>query len=185
MDFVRALRARRDVLAAAETLCASDVHKAADAVCTALSAHNKILTIGNGGSAAISQHFAAELVVRFVRARRAYPALALTADSTILTAAGNAFGYPTVFRRQIEAYAFPGDVVCAFSTSGSSPNVVTALETARDLRCVTVGFTGSAGVGLAPLCNVLCVVPSSVTAIIQEVHDMMVHFICEQVDGLS
>ena len=142
----------------------------------------KVLTFGNGGSAADAQHFAAELVGRYVRDRSAWPAIALTTDSSIVTAVANDFGFDSVFRRQVEALGRPGDVAVGISTSGRSPNVVQALRRARELRLVTVGLTGQGGGELAGLVDHLIDVPSVATPRVQEVHGLVVHVLCQIVE---
>lgn len=147
-----------------------------------LEAGNKVLFFGNGGSAADSQHIAAELVSKFRRVRPAMAAIALTTDTSILTSIGNDFGYDYLFARQIEALGQPGDVAFGISTSGNSPNVLRALEAARDRQMVTVGFTGKSG-GLLNDCVDICFnVPSDSTPRIQEVHITAAHIICELVE---
>ncbi|MCA1944043.1 MAG: D-sedoheptulose 7-phosphate isomerase [Desulfovibrio sp.] len=142
----------------------------------------KILLCGNGGSAADAQHLAAEWVNRYQMERPPLPALALTTDTSILTAIGNDYGYELVFKKQVQALAGPGDALLAFSTSGNSANVVHALKAAREKRCLTVGFSGESGGEMAPLCDYLVAVPSTVTALIQEVHIAVGHCLCRLVD---
>jgi D-sedoheptulose 7-phosphate isomerase len=143
---------------------------------------NKILLAGNGGSAADSQHLAAELVSRFAYDRPGLPAFALTTDTSVLTAVGNDYGYERVFARQVEAVGTKGDVFIGISTSGQSPNVLRALEAARRMGLVTVGLTGAGGAQMAPLCDHLLRVPSGETPRIQEGHIAMGHAICEIVE---
>jgi D-sedoheptulose 7-phosphate isomerase len=149
-----------------------------------LRAGGKILACGNGGSAADAQHLAAELVGRFREERRALPAIALTADTALLTALGNDYGYERVFARQVEALAQRGDVLMAFSTSGNSPNVLQAAQTARRLGCSVIAFTGAGGGKLAGHADVLLKAPSSTVARIQEVHTLCIHVLCESLDAL-
>ncbi|HXV75986.1 MAG TPA: D-sedoheptulose 7-phosphate isomerase [Candidatus Polarisedimenticolaceae bacterium] len=144
----------------------------------ALDHGNKLLFFGNGGSAADAQHFAAELVVRYRADRPALAAIALTTDSSALTACANDLGYEQVFARQIEALGRPGDVAIGSSTSGRSPNVALAFRTARRLGLETVALTGGDGGELVPLVDVALVVPSDVTARIQEVHLLLGHTLC-------
>jgi D-sedoheptulose 7-phosphate isomerase len=148
----------------------------------AIRAGGKILFLGNGGSAADAQHLAAELVVRFQADRPAIAALALTTDTSLLTAAGNDLGYETIFARQIEALARPEDVVIGISTSGESENVVRALAEARRIGAATVAFTGRGGGRLADLSDVLIAVPSDVTARTQEMHILLGHVLCEALE---
>jgi D-sedoheptulose 7-phosphate isomerase len=149
-----------------------------------LHAGGKILACGNGGSAADAQHVVAELVGRFREERRALPAIALTADSAILTAVGNDYGYERVFARQVEALARAGDVLLAISTSGNSANVLHAAQTARTLGCTVIAFTGAGGGALAGHADLLIKAPSTVVARIQEMHTLCIHAICESLDAL-
>jgi len=155
---------------------------AADALLTALGAGRKVLVCGNGGSAADAQHVAAELVGRFVRERRAFPALALTTDTSILTAIGNDYGFERVFARQVEAHGQAGDVLVAISTSGGSANVLAAVETARSRGLVTIGLTGRDGGALGRAVDVHLNVPSPSTARVQEVHITTLHVLCDLVE---
>lgn len=147
-----------------------------------LRAGGKILLCGNGGSAADAQHVAAEIVGRYVRERRGWPAIALTTDASILTALGNDYGYESIFRRQVEALAKPGDVVVGISTSGASPNVVAALEEARRIGAYTVAFTGEGGGKIADIADLSLSAPSKKTANIQEAHIVCWHIICDLIE---
>ena len=138
----------------------------------------KVLLAGNGGSAADAQHIAAELVSRFTLDRPALPAMALTTDSSILTAISNDYGYDSLFSRQLEAIAKPGDVFIAISTSGNSPNIVRALKTANDIGVVAVGLTGATGGEMADLCRYCVNIPSTDTPRIQEGHITIGHILC-------
>lgn len=160
------------------------LERTAAAMHACLCAGGKILACGNGGSAADAQHLAAELVGRFREERRALAAIALTADTALLTALGNDYGYERVFARQVEGLAQRGDVLMAFSTSGNSPNVVQAAQTARRLGCTVVGFTGARGGELAGHADVLLKAPSNTVARIQEVHTLCIHVLCESLDAL-
>jgi D-sedoheptulose 7-phosphate isomerase len=142
----------------------------------------KILVCGNGGSAADAQHFAAELSGRYVKERRALAGLALTTDTSALTAIGNDYGYDQVFSRQVEALGRPGDLLVGISTSGNSPNVILAVEAAKSLGMRTLGLLGRDGGRLKDLVDDALVVPSTVTARIQEIHLMSYHFWCEALD---
>ena len=142
----------------------------------------RVLAFGNGGSAADAQHLAGELVGRFRRDRAALSAIALTTDSSVVTAIGNDMGYESVFRRQVEAHGRPGDVAVGITTSGRSPNVVQALQLARERQLVTVGLTGGGGGRLAGAVDYLIEVPHAETARIQEVHVMVVHVLCQIVE---
>lgn len=152
--------------------------RAALATADALKAGRKLLIAGNGGSAADAQHLAAEFVSRLCQDRPAMRALALTTDTSALTAIGNDYGYECVFARQLEAVALPGDSFMAISTSGNSPNILRALETARRLGLVTIGLTGRSGGKMAPLCEHCLRVPSEVTMHIQEAHLALEHIFC-------
>ena len=145
---------------------------------TAASAGGKIIFFGNGGSAADAQHLATELTVRYKADRRPIAALALTTDSSALTAIGNDFGFDDLFSRQVEALARPGDVVIGISTSGNSENVIRALTAARDLGAVAAGLGGRDGGRMAGLADPLLVIPSDDTARIQEMHILLGHMLC-------
>jgi D-sedoheptulose 7-phosphate isomerase len=152
---------------------------AADAVRRALAAGGKLLIAGNGGSAADAQHIAAELVGRYKRERAAMPAIALTTDTSALTAIGNDYGFEAIFARQVEALGRPGDVLMAISTSGRSPNILRALEAARDGKLVRIGLTGEKGGELSRLCDITVAAPSSETALVQQLHIAAGHAICD------
>lgn len=156
---------------------------AARLVAEALRRGNKVMFCGNGGSAADSQHLAAELVGRYRRNRPGLAALALTVDTSALTAIGNDFGFEEVFSRQVEALGQPGDVLVAISTSGRSPNVLRAVDAARALGLKTVGLVGRDGGQLAGLVDLALVVPSEDTARIQECHITLGHILCDLVEG--
>ena len=143
---------------------------------------NKILLCGNGGSAADAQHIAAELIGRFIVTRPGLPAIALTTDTSILTAISNDFGYDEVFARQVQALGRPGDLLVGISTSGNSPGIVRAFKMAQAQKMKTVGFTGEGGGKLAGMADLLFAVPSRVTARVQEVHIMAGHILCDWVD---
>lgn len=143
---------------------------------------NKLLVMGNGGSAADAQHLAAELVGRFRLERKGLPAVALTTDSSILTAVGNDYGFDTVFRRQVEALALPGDVVFGISTSGSSGNVAAAMGLARELGCATVGLLGKDGGSIRGMVDLDLTVPANDTPRIQEAHITIIHILCDLVE---
>jgi D-sedoheptulose 7-phosphate isomerase len=143
---------------------------------------NKVLVMGNGGSAADAQHLAAELVGRFLHDRPSLPAIALTTDTSILTAVGNDYGYDAVFSRQVEGLAKVGDVAVGISTSGNSRNVLTAMEQAKALGCRTVSLGGGDGGALAGLTDHALVVPSRSTPRIQEGHILIIHTLCDLVE---
>lgn len=150
---------------------------------TCLHSGGKVLWMGNGGSAADSQHLAAELVGRFQIERRGLASLALTTDTSILTAVGNDYGYDTIFERQIEALCREGDVVVGLSTSGNSPNVLAGLRRARELGAVTLGLTGGTGGAMTDLCDHCLVVRVGNTARVQECHILVGHMLCEKIDA--
>jgi D-sedoheptulose 7-phosphate isomerase len=156
--------------------------KIADVIAAGLRAGNKLLIAGNGGSAADAQHIAAEIVGRYKKDRPAYAAIALTTDTSALTAIGNDYGFEHVFSRQIEGLGRRGDVLLALTTSGRSPNILAALKTARQQGLITIGFTGAKGVGLAASCDHLLVAPSDDTAVIQQIHMAFAHGICEVIE---
>lgn len=156
---------------------------AAALIVSALGAGGKVMFCGNGGSAADAQHLAAELVGRYRYDRRPLAALALTVDTSALTAIGNDYGFNLVFARQLRGIARPGDVLFGISTSGRSPNVIEGLRIARDLGVRTIGLTGAGGADMAPLCDVLISVPSSETNHIQEMHIAVGHMICGIVES--
>jgi D-sedoheptulose 7-phosphate isomerase len=144
--------------------------------------HGKLLVCGNGGSAADSQHLVAEFVSRLTVDRPALPAIALTTDTSILTAIGNDFSYENVFERQVEALGKPGDVLLAISTSGNSHNCVKALRLARDIGLHTIAFTGNQGGAMAEIAEVNIIIPSSATMNIQEAQLMLEHIFCMVVE---
>lgn len=146
-------------------------------------AGNKVLICGNGGSAADAQHIATEFVGRYETERRALPAIALTTDTSALTALANDYDFERIFARQVEALASEGDVLIAISTSGNSRNVIAAVMKAREIGCKVVGMTGAAGKKLASLCDACIMVPSTRTARIQEAHITVAHIWCEMVDN--
>jgi D-sedoheptulose 7-phosphate isomerase len=154
----------------------------ATAMIEALRSGNKILLIGNGGSAADAQHIAAEIIGRYKQDRPAFAAVALTTDTSALTAIANDYGFEQVFARQVEGVGKRGDVLLAFSTSGRSPNILAALRTARARGLVTIGFTGSKGETLGALCDHLLVSPSDDTPIVQQVHLAVAHGICDEIE---
>jgi D-sedoheptulose 7-phosphate isomerase len=142
----------------------------------------RILVCGNGGSAADAQHLAAELSGRYVKERRALAGIALTTDTSAITAIGNDYGFDQIFSRQVEALGRPGDLLVAISTSGNSPNVLQAVKAAKDLGMRTLGLLGRDGGKLKTLVDDPLVVPCAVTARVQEIHQMTYHFWCEIID---
>jgi D-sedoheptulose 7-phosphate isomerase len=159
------------------------VVQAAEAVCRAFAEGGKVLTFGNGGSAADAQHLAAELVGRFEQRRAAFAAVALTADSSVLTSVANDETFERIFARQVEGLGRPGDVAFAISTSGASPNVVAALESARKRRLRTVAMTGGTGGPAGALAEIHINVPDPSAARVQEVHRTLIHAICRIVES--
>jgi len=154
----------------------------AAAIVSALRSGNKILLIGNGGSAADAQHIAAEIIGRYKQDRPAYAAMALTTDTSALTAIANDYGFEQVFARQVEGLGARGDVLLALSTSGRSPNILAALRSARERGLVTIGFTGSKGEALGALCDHLFVSPSDDTPVVQQIHLSVAHGICDAIE---
>jgi D-sedoheptulose 7-phosphate isomerase len=171
------------VAEATRDVCLPPFERAVQLITDALTAGNKVLFFGNGGSAADAQHLAAELAVRFVMNRRALAALALTTDSSILTACGNDLGFEFLFSRQIEALGRARDVAVAFSTSGNSPNVLEGIRQARRSGLSTVSFTGRTGGKLAAEADVLIAIPSDNTARIQEMHIVLGHLLCQEIES--
>ena len=169
---------------AAEDRALQDAIRAiAAAITEAFRAGNKVLIAGNGGSAADAQHIAGEFLSRLNFDRHPLPAIALTADSSVLTAVGNDYGFDRTFERQVRGLGKPGDVFIAISTSGRSPNVVAALEAARATGLTTVGFTGMAANGtMQPLCDLCLAAPSGETPLIQQIHIVAAHAICGLVE---
>jgi D-sedoheptulose 7-phosphate isomerase len=156
--------------------------KIAAAIIAALRSGNKLLIIGNGGSAADAQHIAAEIIGRYKQDRPAYAAIALTTDTSSLTAIANDYGFEQVFARQLEGLGQRGDVLLALSTSGRSPNILAALRTARERGLVTIGFTGAKGQALGTLCDHLLVSPSDDTPVVQQIHLTVAHGICDEIE---
>ena len=158
------------------------IAEAGERIVETLKRGNKILLCGNGGSAADAQHIAAELTGRYKTERRGLPAVALTTDTSALTAIGNDYGYDRVFERQTEALAREGDLLIGISTSGNSANVLLALQKAREVGCFTLGFSGREGGQMNAVCDLNLVIPSEDTPRIQEMHIMIGHLLCSMVD---
>jgi D-sedoheptulose 7-phosphate isomerase len=167
----------------ADTVLLERVEAAALSCINCLKNGNKILLAGNGGSAADAQHIAGEFVSRFEFDRQGLPAIALTTDSSILTAIGNDYGYEKLFARQVQAHGQKGDVFIAYSTSGKSPNIITALHEANSRGLVCIGLTGSCGDSMKQLCDHYLDVPSIETPKIQEAHAILGHIICGLVES--
>jgi D-sedoheptulose 7-phosphate isomerase len=162
----------------------SYIYTACVIITDVLAKGNKVLLCGNGGSAADAQHIAAELTGRYKSERRGLAGIALTTDTSALTAIGNDYGYDRVFDRQVEALAREGDLLIGISTSGNSKNVNNALKKAKELGCRTIGFSGRDGGGMSNLCDVNIVVPSDNTPRIQEMHILIGHILCQAVDDV-
>lgn len=161
----------------------AEIQQLATLVVKTLKTGNKILLMGNGGSAADAQHIAAEIVGRFTTERRGLPAIALTTDTSILTSIGNDYGYDNIFSRQVEALASAEDLVIGISTSGNSKNVLQALTAAASLGCQTAALLGKGGGEIKNVVNLSLIVPSSNTARIQEAHILIGHILCQVVDS--
>ena len=179
----RSLREHLEAIQALLQTRIVEIESSGEMICAALRQGHKVLLCGNGGSAADAQHIAAELVGRYEVHRRAWPSIALTTDTSALTALSNDFGYEEVFARQVQALGSEGDVLIALSTSGTSPNVIKAAEAARRLKCRTIALTGGTGEPLASLCDISVSVPSQRTSRIQEAHITIGHLWCEMVDA--
>jgi len=160
-----------------------DLLKASQLAIDTLKAGNKILLFGNGGSAADAQHIAAELSGRYKSERKGLPGIALTSDTSALTAIGNDFGYDRVFDRQVESHANKGDLLLGISTSGNSKNVINAFKIGKELGCNTLGFSGREGGSMNEWCDINLVVPSNDTPRIQEMHILFGHTICQLIDN--
>jgi len=178
----KSLAAHREVLDKVETEMQGAIEAAGRLMLQTLQNGNKILLCGNGGSAADAQHIAAELTGRFLKERRGLPAVALTTDTSALTAIGNDYGFERIFERQVEALAVEGDLLVGISTSGNSANALRALELANDLGCMTLGLSGRDGGAMNDLCDLNLVVPAQETARIQEMHILIGHLLCAMVD---
>jgi phosphoheptose isomerase len=174
-DSVRTLESLKDL--------EPQVSRAADLIGECFRTANKLLLCGNGGSAADASHFATELVVRFAKDRRALPAICLTSDSGILTAAGNDYGFDKIFARQVAALGQPGDVLICFTTSGNSKNVVRALEEAKARKLKTIAFLGRDGGSTIGMSDIDLLVKDDSTARIQEAHQLLIHVLCEIIEA--
>jgi D-sedoheptulose 7-phosphate isomerase len=179
-DFDELLGDRRGILDAPHYR--AQCESIADAIVKALRRGNKVLWMGNGGSAAEAQHMAAELSGRFLRERPGLASEALSVNSSAVTAIANDYGYDHVFRRQVEAFAVAGDVVIGLTTSGSSRNIVLALEEAKRRDALTVAFTGNGGGEVARIADLVLLGPHGYSAIVQEVHQTMAHIVCDLVE---
>lgn len=176
------LQANRAVMELIERDLAPKIAEMSVALVDTFRHGGKLLVMGNGGSAADSQHFAAEIVSRFRMERPGLPAIALSTDTSILTAIGNDYGFDVVFRRQVEALALPCDTVVGISTSGNSANVKRGLELAREKGCRTIALLGRDGGSISSICDLALIVPSDDTPRIQEGHIAIIHIVCDLVE---
>jgi len=181
--FRQCLQEHAALLAEVESSCAGTLDRLATLCVGALRNGGKILFFGNGGSAADAQHLAAELTIRFVANRPALAAIALACDAPALTACANDFGFESIFSRQIEALGRAGDVAIGLSTSGNSPNIVLALETARRSGITAAAFTGKTGGKLREIADPILLIPSVSTARIQEMHGLLGHILCSEIEN--
>ncbi len=165
-----------------ETDYADKMMEAAECIIHAMQTGHKVLIAGNGGSAADAQHMAAELVVRFEKDREGFPAMALTTDSSILSAGGNDYGFDAVYERQIQALGFEGDIFVAISTSGNSENIIRAVRMAGNRKMKVIGMTGDTGGRMKQFCDIMLCVPHDRTARIQEIHEHTIHTLCQLVE---
>jgi D-sedoheptulose 7-phosphate isomerase len=178
----RSIQEHLEVFSKLLSQCGGDIERTGSMIAAAISEGRKLLLCGNGGSAADAQHIAAELIGRFESERIALPAIALTTDTSALTAIGNDYGFERLYARQVEGLAREGDVLVCISTSGNSPNIIAAAMKARELGCRTIALTGAGGKKLASVCDEAVLVPSLRTARIQEAHIAIGHIWCEIVD---
>ena len=179
IDKIRAIWEEHIQVASVLLKLTKGVSEAVDTIYSSLAVGGQLLIAGNGGSAADAQHIAAELTGRFRRERRPIRAMALHVNTSALTAIGNDYGYDYVFARELTAHAWPGDVLVAISTSGNSPNILRAIEAARECEVVVIGLTGQSGGKMRAKCDLCLCVPSDSTARIQEMHITIGHTICE------
>jgi len=179
IDRIKAIWSEHLEVARTLPTLAADVSSAVDLIYSSLASGGQLLVAGNGGSAADAQHIAAELTGRFFLERRPFRALALHANTSSLTAVGNDYGYDQIFARELTAHARPGDVLLAISTSGNSPNILRAIEAARQNKVAVIGLTGEAGGQMRAACDLCLRVPTKSTPRIQEMHITIGHAICE------
>ena len=161
-----------------------DIEAACQLMTDTIKSGNKVLLAGNGGSAGDAQHIAAELTGRFVKDRKALPGIALSTDTSAITSIANDYGYDFVFSRQVAALAQPGDLFIAISTSGNSPSIINAIQTAKENNCKVLGLSGRDGGKMNGICDLNIVVPSDTTSHIQEMHILIGHILCTAVDNL-
>jgi len=176
------LKEHRAVLDRIEAELAGQIARIAVRLVETMKIGNKLLIMGNGGSAADAQHFAAEIVGRFKMERPALPAIALSTDTSIITAIGNDYGFERIFSRQVEALAAPGDALIAISTSGNSANILQALLTGRQAGCSAIGLLGKDGGTIKEICDLSLIIPSDDTPRIQEGHITVIHILCDLIE---
>lgn len=184
MQAVAAAGVRKSIAAMEQLLTSGlgEVTAAAETIAKAFANDKKMLCFGNGGSAADAQHLAAEMVNRFMLERPGLPCVALNTDTSVLTSIGNDYAFSEIFSKQLKALGAAGDVALGISTSGNSPNVISALGAARERGLVTIGLTGRGGGAMPALCDILIAAPTDETPRIQEIHGLVIHLICELVD---
>jgi D-sedoheptulose 7-phosphate isomerase len=168
--------------AAQDAAMLSAARKIAQVIVSGLRSGHKLLLVGNGGSAGDAQHIAAEIVGRYKKERAAWAAIALTTDTSALTAISNDYGFEQVFARQVEGLGRRGDILLALSTSGRSPNILAALNVAREHGLITIGFTGTRGAAMGAACDHLLIAPSDDTPVVQQIHLAVAHGICDEVE---
>jgi D-sedoheptulose 7-phosphate isomerase len=181
---IEELRDHQNIIQKVIDTLAPDIERACQMINEAILSGKKVLVAGNGGSAADAQHIAAELSGRFVKDRKALPGIALTVDTSALTSIANDYGYEHVFSRQLEALAQPGDLFIGISTSGNSQGVLNAFQSAQKIGCKTLGLSGRDGGKMNGLCELNIIIPSDITARIQEMHILIGHILCKSVDDL-
>ena len=182
MDLQTLIAEHLQTVQAMQEECLGDISQFAEICRTALAGGNTIYLMGNGGSVCDCQHFAAELVGRFQKERQAMAAVALTTDTSILTALANDYSFDIIYSRQIEALVKTGDVVVGLSTSGNSPNVMKGFVAAKVKGATTVGLTGRSGGKMKELCDICICIPSDVTARMQEAHLLVEHLVCQRIE---
>lgn len=176
------LQAHKETIEKTINTMTPNIQEASNLMVSTLKNGNKILLIGNGGSAADAQHIAAELTGRYKSERKGLPAIALTTDTSALTAISNDYGYGRVFDRQVEALANKGDLLLGISTSGNSANIISAFHLAKEFGCQTLGMSGKGGGEMSSVCDLNLVIPSDDTPRIQEMHILIGHILCQAVD---
>ncbi len=181
-QILQTIKAHKELVAEFEQSGISQVLAAAEAIAQSIKQGGTVYICGNGGSAADAQHIAAELVGRFERERKALPAVALTTDSSIISSVSNDYGYEQIFKRQVEALVRKNDILWAISTSGTSANIVAAVESAKEIGAVVLAFTGRSGSKLEEICDICFCAGSNSTARSQELHQLAYHIICDLVE---